>query len=163
MNTSHEFRPLARYRQELSEEECLSILKKELRGVLSVNGDHGYPYGMPLDHYYNEEDGCLYFHSGKNGHRLDALKADDKVSYCVLCEEGRKEGDWALVFKSVIVFGRMEIVEDQQLIADICRRLSYKFTDDEAYIEGEIARSLPATILLRLRIEHLSGKRVTES
>ena len=37
------FRDVARVKQALSEEECLDILRKEVRGVLSVNGDNGYP------------------------------------------------------------------------------------------------------------------------
>ncbi|MBO7677619.1 MAG: pyridoxamine 5'-phosphate oxidase family protein, partial [Erysipelotrichaceae bacterium] len=55
-----QFRKLLRSRQQLSEEECFEILKQQKRGVLSVNGDDGYPYGMPMNHYY--EDGYLYFH-----------------------------------------------------------------------------------------------------
>ena len=69
------FREMLRYKQALSEEECIEILKKELRGVLSVLGDDGYPYGMPINHFYNEEDGKIYFHSGMQGHKIDAMKA----------------------------------------------------------------------------------------
>ena len=71
------FRDLIRKKKELSKEECIHILKTEKRGVLSVNGDHGYPYGMPMNHWYNEEDGMIYFHCGKIGHRLEALQKDD--------------------------------------------------------------------------------------
>ena len=58
------FRPLTRKKQEIGREECLEILKQEVRGVLSLLGDEGYPYGTPTNHYYSEEDGCIYFHSG---------------------------------------------------------------------------------------------------
>ena len=47
------FREMLRKKQELSKEECIEILKKEKRGVLSVLGDEGYPYGMPINHYYD--------------------------------------------------------------------------------------------------------------
>ena len=59
------FREMARRKQQISEAECVELLKNEKRGVLSVLGDDGYPYGMPINHFYDEEDGCLYFHSGK--------------------------------------------------------------------------------------------------
>ena len=49
------FRELVRKKQQISQEECISILKAEPRGVRSVLGDDGYPYGMPLNHYYEEE------------------------------------------------------------------------------------------------------------
>ena len=157
------FRDMLRFKQQLSDEECIGILKRELRGVLSVLGDDGYPYGMPLNHFYNEDDGKLYFHSGKAGHKIDALRRCDKASFCV-CDSGfRKEGEWALNIKSVIVFGRVEFIEDRARIYDISRRLSHKFTGDEAYIDAEIARSGPRTLLFALTPEHMTGKLVNES
>ena len=94
------FRELVRKKQALSEEECIKILKEEPRGVLSVQGDDGYPYGTPLNHWYCEDNGRLYFHSGMSGHRIDALKKCDKVSFCVYDQGYRKEGDWALYIKN---------------------------------------------------------------
>ncbi len=157
------FREMLRKKQQLPLDECREILKNELRGVLSVLGDDGYPYGMPLDHYYCEEDGKIYFHSGKKGHRTDAMKRYDKASYCVYDKGFREDGDWALHIKSVIVFGRIEFIEDQETIYRICAELSRKFTVDEAYIAREIEKSGPGTMLFALVPEHISGKIVKES
>ncbi len=157
------FRDLTRKQKQLSNEECIKILKEETRGVLSVLGDDDYPYGMPMNHWYNEDDGKIYFHCGKVGHRLDALKKHDKVSFCTYDKGYRGEGEWAWNVKSVIVFGRMEIIDDQEQIADITRKLSYKFTQDEEYIEKEIKNSGPATLLLQLTPEHICGKIVVEA
>ena len=118
------FREVARKNKAISRDECIDILKEEKRGILSVIGDDGYPYGMPLNHYYNEDDGMIYFHSGKTGHRTDALRACDKVSFCVYDSGYRKEGEWALNIRSVIVFGRIEIIEEKDKIYDIARRLT---------------------------------------
>ena len=71
------FRKLVRIKQQIPEEECIEILKAEPRGVLSVIGDDGYPYGMPLNHYYCEDDGKIYFHSGKTGIMLAAQSMMD--------------------------------------------------------------------------------------
>ena len=157
------FREIKRIKQKLSDAECVEILKEEKRGVLSVQGDDGYPYGLPINHYYNDADGCLYFHSGKVGHKIDAIRRCDKASFCAYDQGFRKDGEWALNIKSVIVFGRIEIIEDQETIYDISRKLSYKFTRDEAYIDQEIARSGPRTLMFRLRPEHMTGKLVNES
>ena len=157
------FRELARKNKKISMEECIEVLKSETRGVVSVLGDDDYPYGMPMNHFYNEEDGKIYFHCGKYGYRLDALKKHDKVSFCVFDQGYRNEGEWALNVKSIIVFGRMEIIDDPEAIADISRKLSYKFTQDEAYIEKEIKENLRATLLLALTPEHICGKLVNES
>lgn len=157
------FRELVRKKKQITDEECIEILKNEKRGVLSVLGDGGYPYGMPMNHFYNEEDGCIYFHSGKAGHRPDALKRCDKVSFCVYDEGYKNEGEWALNIKSVIVFGRVEVIEDIEKIADITAKLSYKFTEDEEYIQNEIRLYASKTLLLKLKVEHMCGKIVAES
>ena len=157
------FRPMNRRRQLLTEEECIEVLKSELRGVLSVNGDDGYPYGLPTNHYYCEEDGKLYFHSGKTGHKVDAIKRDSKASFCVLDAGYQKDGEWALHFKSVIVFGRIELLEDRETTYRIARQLSRRFTDDEAYIDREIEHAGPATLVFALVPEFISGKQVEES
>lgn len=157
------FRELLRKNKELSTEECIDVLKNETRGVLSVLGDGDYPYGMPMNHWYNEEDGCVYFHSGNVGHRLDALRKYDKVSFCTYDSGYRNPGEWALNVKSVIVFGRMEIIDDMEQIIDITTKLSHKFTQDEEYIQKEIRESGPRTLLLKLKPEHICGKRVVEA
>lgn len=157
------FRELICKNKQLSMEECTAILKNEKRGVLSVLGDNDYPYGMPMNHFYNEEDGKLYFHCGRLGHRLDALKRHDKASFCVYDQGYRKEGDWALTIQSVIVFGKVAVIDDMDTIVDITTRLSHKFTQDDVYIQQEIRQSGRATLLLQLTPEHICGKVVTES
>ena len=156
------FREMTRKKQALSREECISLLKSELRGVLSVLGDDGYPYGMPINHFYNDEDGCLYFHSGPKGHRVDAMARCDKASFCAFDRGFAREGDWALNIKSVIVFGRLEVVGDRETALEISRRLSRKFTDDEDYIEDEIARCGAGVLVFRLLPQHMTGKLVNE-
>ena len=157
------FRKLSRKNKELVPQECIKILTEQKRGVLSVIGDGGYPYGMPMNHFYNPEDGCIYFHCGKTGHRLDALKDCNKVSFCVFDQGYRKQGEWALNIKSVIVFGAVEVIDHPIVIKDISYRLSKKFTLDEQYITTEIQKFLPATIILKLTPEHICGKEVNEA
>ena len=157
------FREVARKNKAISRDECIDILKEEKRGILSVIGDDGYPYGMPLNHYYNEDDGMIYFHSGKTGHRTDALRACDKVSFCVYDSGYKNDGEWSLNIRSVIVFGRVVFIEDHDTAIDISRRLSYKFTDDESYIDNEIKRSGRGVMVFAIRPEHITGKLVNEA
>ena len=156
------FREVARKNRALPREACIEILRTELRGVLCVNGDDGFPYGVPINHFYNGDDGHLYFHSGRAGHKIDALRRDDRATFCCYDNGIQKPGDWALTIQSVIVFGRIRIVEDHQKALDISRRLSYKFTSDEKYIEDEITRSGPGVLVFELIPEHITGKIVNE-
>lgn len=157
------FRELMRKNKQLSVQECVEILKTETRGVLSVNGDNGYPYGMPMNHFYNEDDGCIYFHSGKIGYRLEMLRKDSKVSFCTMDKGSRNKGEWAWNVKSVIVFGKIEITDDMDTVADIAVKLSRKFTSDMEYINNEIKKDGPRTMILKLTPEHMCGKLVNEA
>ena len=157
------FRDLTRKNRQLSAEDCISILSTEKRGVLSVNGDDGYPYGMPMNHFYNEADGCIYFHCGKGGHRLDSIEKDSKVSFCVYDSGYRADGEWALNIKSVIVFGRITVVSDHDTVCDIAAKLSRIFTQVEAYVKREIDSFAHETLLLKLCPEHICGKLVNEA
>lgn len=157
------FRKMRRFKQQLSPEACIALLKTEPRGILSVMGDDGYPYGMPMNHWYCEADGKLYFHGAKSGHKQDAIRTCDKVSYCVYDGGYRRPGEWALNIQSVIVFGRLRPVEDPVKTLEICRNLCLKFTDDPAYIEQEIRSAGPRVLCLELTPEHTTGKLVNES
>jgi len=157
------FREMRRKKQQISQEACIAILKQQKRGVLSMIGEDGYPYGIPLDHWYCEENGKLYFHGAKEGHKIDAIKACDKVSYCVYDEGYTKDGEWALNINSVIVFGRLHPVEDLALTEKICRNICRKFTDDKAYEDEEVKHALPRVLCLELTPEHMTGKLVKES
>ena len=159
------FREMRRFRQQISREECIRILKEEPRGVLSMLGDDDYPYGIPLDHWYCEENGKLYFHCAKVGYKLDAVRKHEKVSYCVYDQGFRKEGHWALNISSVVVFGKMRIVDDtdDMLKRKIATGLCRKFTDDEAFLQKELTHALPRAAFLELTPEHMTGKLVNES
>ncbi|MBQ2854937.1 MAG: pyridoxamine 5'-phosphate oxidase family protein [Oscillospiraceae bacterium] len=157
------FRDMIRKKQQLPTEDCIRLLKTEPRGVLSLMGDGGYPYGLPMDHWYNDADGCLYFHCGKRGHKIDAIRSCDKASFCVMDSGFRREGEWALNIRSVIVFGRIQILEDPQQAIDITRQLSLKYTDDIVFIEREIQESGRNVLVFRLMPEHITGKLVNES
>ena len=157
------FREMIRKKQQLSPAECLALLQQTKRGVLSVLGDDGYPYGIPLNHYYNEADGCIYFHSGMQGHKLDALRRCDKVSFCVRDDGTPEPGHWAMRFRSVVVFGRVRFIEDRQTVCAVSAALSRKFTDDEAYIAEELRRFGPVTCMFALKPEHITGKLVREA
>lgn len=84
------FRDMRRKRQQLSEAESIEILRKLTSGTLALLGDGGYPYAVPISYVY--ADGRLYFHSAKEGHKVDAIRGSDRASFCVI------EQDNALVF-----------------------------------------------------------------
>ena len=135
------FRDMRRAGQRLSDEETLNVLKTAKRGVLSMIGDDGWPYGVYLNPFYNDADGRIYFHGSKVGHKTDSLRADNRVSFTVIDDGIQDDPGWALTFRSVVVFGRIEFVADRDFAIEICRRLAKRFNPDDADIEDEIRRA----------------------
>ena len=152
---------MRRKKQSLSEEGCIEILKNEPHGVLAVLGDDEYPYAVPLSHLY--VDGKIYFHGTiKESHKRDAIRKHNKVSYCVMDKGVKAEDDWWYTFKSVIVFGRMETINDKQTKIEKLTNLGNKFFPTEEKTKDEIDRLLDVTELYEITIEHMSGKIVEE-
>lgn len=155
------FRKLTRTSQQLSNGECTEILKSQPRGVLSVLGDNDYPYALPMNFYYDESANKIFFHSGKTGHKMDALAKHNKVSFCVYDKGYHKDGHWSLNIKSVIIFGKIKHVENwsHDMMVEFCK----KYTQDMDYIENEITQFAENTAVLELEIEHITGKLVNEA
>lgn len=157
------FRKMRRFRQQLTDEQCAEVLSTQPRGVLAVLGDGGYPYALPLDFVYDPESGNLYFHCAGEGHKLDAIRRCDKVSFCVMDEGFRREGEWALNIRSVIIFGRIRVVEDRTRALEMVRRLALKYYPTKESAEEELRKAADRVMCLELIPDHVSGKLVNES
>ena len=154
------FRQMRRYKQELTEEECISILTAEPRGVLALLGDEDYPYAIPMSHVY--ADGKIYFHGAKEGHKNDAVKKYPKASYCVVDKGIKRENEWWYTFKSVIVFGKIRTLDEKSEKIEKLRHLGNKFFPTPEETEKEIERLLDRTEVFELTIDHMSGKITVE-
>jgi nitroimidazol reductase NimA-like FMN-containing flavoprotein (pyridoxamine 5'-phosphate oxidase superfamily) len=154
------FRPMRRFKQQLTDEECVEILRTEGRGVLSLHGEDGYPYGVPIDFLY--DDGKVYFHGAKEGHKMDALAADDRACLTVYDAGVPVEGKEGPDVRSVIVFGRISVVEDHAKAMEEIRKLGLKYVSP-AYTEDILRRTESRVRALELTIDHMTGKLVNES
>lgn len=94
---------------------------------------------------------------------MDAIRKCARASYCVMDQGFRREGEWALNIKSVVVFGEIAPVEDREKTLMVCTNLCRKFTEDEAYLEQELKSAGERVLCLELRPEHMTGKMVNES
>ncbi len=155
------FRKMRRFKQELSFEECVEVLEKAPRGVLSLNGDDGYPYAFPINQMYL--NGKLYFHSAKEGYKMDAIDRNEKASFCAMDEGFKKEGDWALNIKSVIVFGKIRKVDLDGEALKSLGDLIKKFYPMPVDIDAKIANNGHHVQMMEMTIEHMTGKLVNES
>ena len=156
------FREMRRNKQEIPQSECMQILESEKRGVLAVNGEQGYPYAVPMNFYYDPAEHRIYLHSAKAGHKLDAIRKDPKVCFTVLEQGFKKPGDWAYYVQSVIIFGKIEILRDPELIREKVKLLGLKYYPTEQDVHRTMQKHLQNLELLAIRIECMTGKLVHE-
>ena len=151
------FRTIRRTLQQLPQEEAVEILKSSPSGVLALLGDDDYPYTVPMNHFYTP--GHLYFHGAIEGHRADAVRRHGKASFCVIHEDEVEPATLSTRYRSVVVFGRIRLVEDAEEKRAAILGLSDHFAPAfRREAEKEIAESWDHLGLYALDIEHLTGK-----
>lgn len=156
------FRPLRRKKNEISIEAAKDLLRSCRRGVLAVHGDDGYPYAIPINYLYDEENNKIIFHGAKVGHKVDALKKNDKICFTVFGNETIREESWAPYLQSVVVFGKCHLVENMDDTLSMVKELAMKYYPNEDMVNQGIAASIKGVQMFEIEIEHLSGKEVQE-
>ena len=156
------FRKMRRHRQALTFEQCEKIFQEGTSGVLAVNGDSGYPYAVPLSYVYSS--GKIYFHCAKSGHKLEAVKADPRVSFCVIAKDEIVPEEYTTYFRSVIAFGKIRILEEPQAMRAAAEMLARKYASEAGakHRQAAIDREFAALCIMEMEIKHMSGKEAIE-
>ena len=119
------FREMRRRKQELSRQEVLDVLYNGTSGVLALLGDNDYPYAVPISYVY--DDGKIYFHSAKSGHKIDAIQKTEKASFCVIDKDLVVPEEYTTYFRSVIAFGKIRVIEDDREKRAAIEKLAIKY------------------------------------
>lgn len=151
------FREMRRIRQKLEQSEINEILLKSSTGVLGVIGDGGYPYAVPVNYTY--QGGAVYIHCALTGHKMDAIKANNKVSFTVVAEDTVVPNTFSTNYYSVIGFGRASIVEDNEekrfALDSLVDKYSASFKEEG---NREIEREWSIVSIIKVEFEHIAGK-----
>lgn len=156
------FREMRRKKQSLPQQETEDILNRGTSGVLALLGDNGYPYAVPVSYVYN--DGKLYFHSAKSGHKIDAIRRTAKASFCVIDKDLIVPEEYTTYFRSVIVFGQIRVIEDDSEKRTAIEKLAVKYApeDSAANRDNAINREWKPLCMLEMTIDHITGKEAIE-
>ena len=156
------FRPMRRSAQALDGGACVEILERGTSGVLAVAGDGGWPYAVPLSYAFDGEK--LYFHCAREGHKLDAIRREARASFCVVDRDDVKPAEYTSYFRSVIIFGRVRVLEDEAQMRAAIELLARRyFPEDSAENRRRaIEREWAGLCMLEMDIEHMSGKEAKE-
>ena len=156
------FRPIRKKKNDIGIEAAEQLLLHSRRGVLAMYGMEAYPYAVPINYVYDKEAQKIYFHGAKAGHKIEAIRACDKVCFTVYGNEIVKEEAWAPFMQSAVVFGRCRLLESGPEAMARLKQLAMKYYPEEQLADEEIARAGKAAQMFEIKIEHLSGKEVQE-
>jgi nitroimidazol reductase NimA-like FMN-containing flavoprotein (pyridoxamine 5'-phosphate oxidase superfamily) len=152
-----EFKEMRRKQQEMSESECEKVLKESTSGVLALAGNN-YPYAVPVSFVYDGR--FIYIHSSKKGQKIEMIADNHLVSFCVIGQDTIQPQSFSTLYRSVVVFGKAEIVASEEEKKEALMKIALKYSpDDKTGAEKEAQASLQAVAIIRITIEHLTGKK----
>jgi nitroimidazol reductase NimA-like FMN-containing flavoprotein (pyridoxamine 5'-phosphate oxidase superfamily) len=149
-------RPIRRADRALTSEQAIEILHKGEYGILSTVSQDGQPYGVPVSFSY--ADNTIVFHCAVEGHKLDNLTSNPRVSFCVVGKTEVLPDKFATRYESAIIFGKArELTGDEKKLGliELLKKYSPDFMEKgERYIDSDIEK----TRVFKIEIESLSGK-----
>ena len=151
------FREMKMKHKMLSEEACINILKSQDTGVLSVIGDNGYPYGVPLNYVY--QNNCIYLHGARKGHKISSIMKESKACFTIITQNEIVAKKFSTNYRSIIIFGKTRILKDEKekkiVLMALVKHISSNFIK-----EGEevIEKLCNGTSIIEFAIEHMTGK-----
>jgi len=155
-----EFYKIRRQDRILDNTRAIELLQSAEYGFLSLGKSlNGYAYGVPMSFAFNATDNALYFHCALEGQKLDNLKQNNKVSFCIVGNTKPVSEKFSTLYESVIVFGIAEIAQSEEDKRFALRQLLEKYSPNHLEMgEKYINSSLNKTLAFKINIEHITAK-----
>lgn len=152
---------MRRFKQQLTDDQSIDILRSTTSGVVSLCGEDKQPYGVPLSHVYSS--GKLYFHSALNGHKVDLIGQNARACFTVIAQDEIHPETYTTYFRSVIAFGTIRVIVDDAEKMRAIELLGRRCTpNDDEGLAKEIASGFKRCLMLEMSIDRLSGKQSIE-
>ncbi len=148
------FREMRRLKNQMKHEDAVKLLSKTAEGVLGTISENGYPYTVVVNYVlFNDK---LYFHSAKEGHKIDNIKNNPKVSFTVYDNVKIIEDKFTTKYQSVTIFGKAKIIPgNKEVLMELIKKYSGDFLNSG---REYVSKSFNTTDLVEITIEHLTGK-----
>lgn len=151
---------MIRSKQALSRELCDEILFNRTTGVLGVITEDGYPYTVPVNYIY--ADNKIYFHGSKRGLKVECINNNNKASFCVIDKDDVIAEHLTTHYRSVIVFGNIEMIKEKDKIIDVARKIGLRYLDNPERVDAAINSEINALACFEINIEQITGKQANE-
>jgi nitroimidazol reductase NimA-like FMN-containing flavoprotein (pyridoxamine 5'-phosphate oxidase superfamily) len=148
---------MRREEKRLSREFGEAVIDKCGFFVMATVGQDNEPYCVPLS--MAREGEWLYFHCAHEGHKIDNIKANNKVCISCVGNVSVRPGEFSLNYESVIIFGTAEEITSNDEKIHALRIISQRWTPDVmAKFNEVIEKSLAATAVWKIHIDEISVK-----
>ena len=150
-------RPMRKNERQMLAENALNLLKSGEYGIISSVDAEGQPYGVPVNYVFDGMD-LIYFHGAKEGHKLDNLKYNPKVSFTVVGEHRIMDWKFSTAYASVIAFGEAVLVdgdEKYQALRLLALKYSPEYMDE---FDRDIERAMIPVQVIKIQVTQVTGK-----
>jgi len=147
---------MRRFKQQLSREEAVAIVKANRTGVLSLVDAEGMPYGVPLNYAYH--DNRLLFHCARSGRKLEAILQHGCASFCIIHQDKVVLERFANDFVSVIISGPIRRVAAEKQRTAIEDFMAFYADRDYPGLQREIDTYMSGLVMLEMELQEISGK-----
>ena len=156
-------RAMRKVEREVAKEEHLVAILRHAKYVTIAMSNDNRPYLVSISHGYDEENNCVYFHCANEGKKMDYLRANASVWGQAVIDGGYVHGECSHLYASVMFSGRVTLLEDRDerwhAISLMTRQLD---EDAEPLIANRRPESLDNTVIGRIDIDHMTGKKSEE-
>jgi hypothetical protein len=149
-------RRMRRKDREMDQESAARLLAEGEYGVLSTAGSDGQTYGVPLNYCYLNQ--CLFFHCATDGQKLDNIRANNRVSFCVVGKTRVLPEKFSTEYESVIAFGTASPVEGEEKFKALIGLIEKYSPEYREQGMDYIARYDARTVVIKIDITRFSGK-----
>jgi nitroimidazol reductase NimA-like FMN-containing flavoprotein (pyridoxamine 5'-phosphate oxidase superfamily) len=146
----------------MSEPRAYDMLARGFSGHVATIGEDGYPYCIPL--LYLWMDGEVYVHTGSaKGHFRANVERGPRVCFEIdepdqVFDYGRFECDSGLAYQSVILFGKIRIIEDRAAKQRFCEALMVKYGKPDTDRPKGFFPRIDAITVYAISVERMTGK-----
>jgi len=149
-------KPVRRQDRTIDRDEAIRLLSECEHGILATVAADGQPYAVPLSYVFHDQ--CIYFHCATEGHKLDNIRVNPAVSFCVVGKTRTLPGEFATEYESAVAFGTASEIKDEEKRAALVKLLEKYSPNFMASGQKYITGKLDQTRVIRIAVEHISGK-----
>lgn len=151
-------REMNKKERQLGEAQVKELMMKGKTGTLSLNGEGGYPYSVPVNYVYFND--AIYIHGADHGYKVDMVKANGKACFSCYVNVEILADKLTAAFESFIATGTAVMVEDREEKKAVLDYIVDQLSEPEFKEKGSkmIAAMLDKTGIIKFNIEEITGK-----